>query len=120
VGPNKEATQTGSYTAAEREQHFVCALGNGIISNYIVEAEVGSIASSTIDWEGDNIAFYSGSSGLSNPAINKNTLCPKGGEVTINAAGTGSGVVPLLRPEDITVDFGTELLAEGGPILPGN
>ena len=120
VGEKNDAVQAANYTTAERKNHFVTALGNGTISSYMVSAEVGSVAQATLDWEGDNVAFYTGSSGLANPAIARTTQCPKSGLVTIGAATTGTANTPVLRPEDIEVDFGAAPLDEGGALLPGN
>ena len=120
VGEKNDAVQSRNYTNAERKNHFVTALGNGIISNYSVSAEVGRVTRVTQDWEGDNIVFYTGSSGLANPAVNNTNHCPRSGLVTLGAATTGSALVPPLRPEDIQVDFGVHPLEEGGPLLPGN
>ena len=120
VGEKNDAVQSANYTAAERKNHFVTALGNGIISNYSVSAEIGRVARVTQDWEGDNVVFYTGSSGLANPAVNNTNHCPRSGLVTLGAATTGSALIPPLRPEDIQVDFGIYPLDEGGPLLPGN
>tara|TARA_R100000808_G_scaffold21917_1_gene47471 strand:+ start:4180 stop:5292 length:1113 start_codon:yes stop_codon:yes gene_type:complete len=120
VSEKKDAVQAANYTEAEREKHSVVALGNGMLTNYQVEAEVGAIPSTTLDYEGANILFVTGSSGIPNPAVNTSTMCLRSGVVTIPAASTGTANTPVLRPEDITLDFGPSLLAEGGPVLPGN
>ena len=120
VAEKKDAVQSGNYTAAEREKHFVTSLGNGVLTNYAVEGAIGQIPMATVDWDAANVGFVTGSSGMPNPAINKDNFCRKSGEVTITAATTGSVDTPTLRPEDISLDFGTQLLAEGGPVLPGN
>jgi hypothetical protein len=119
VAENKDAVQTGNYSASEREKHLVVGLGNGVISNFTVSAEVGNIAKTITDWEGKNVVYYSGSSGISNPAIDDSN-CPKSGTITLNAPTTESAQTPLLRPEDINVDFGLKPLAQGGAPLPGN
>ena len=120
VAEKDDAVQSDNYTAAERKKHFVVGLGNGLLTSYTVEAEVGGIPTSTLDYEGANLLFMTGSSGIPNPAVNTDTMCVRPGSVTIPAASTGTANTPVLRPEDISLDFGSELLAEGGPILPGN
>jgi hypothetical protein len=95
-------------------------LGNGAIVNYTIEGAVGEIPSAVVDYEGSNIGFNTGSTKLPNPAINTETLCARSGEVALPTANTGSMETPILRPENISLDFGPTLLSEGGPILPGN
>ena len=112
--------QNENYTELERKNHFVVGLGNGLLTSYGVEAQVGAIPLSTLDYEGSNVSFMSGSSGIPNPAINTNTLCLRPGEVTLPAVTTGAANTPVLRPEDISLDFGPSLLSQGGPVLPGN
>jgi hypothetical protein len=120
VGKEKDAIQSGDYTASDRKNHSVTALGNGILTNYTVEGHVGSIPTAIVEWDGANIAFSSGSSGIPNPAVDRRTFCLRSGEVTLGTA-TSSGIeTPVLRAEDISLDFGPALLAEGGPVLPGN
>jgi hypothetical protein len=120
VAEKKDAVQSENYTESERKNHFVVGLGNGLLTNYGVEAQVGAIPLSTLDYEGANVSFMSGSSGIPNPAVNADTLCLRPGEVTIPGATTGAANTPVLRPEDISLNFGSSLLSQGGPVLPGN
>jgi hypothetical protein len=120
VSERRDAVQPAAYSVAHRKEHAVTALGNGALINYNVSAEVGQIPKAIVDWEGSNVLFTTGSSGFSNPAISKKTFCPEPGEITLPPATTGGMDTPILRPEDISLDFGSTLLPQGGPVLPGN
>tara|TARA_R110001592_G_scaffold199554_4_gene448079 strand:- start:235 stop:1533 length:1299 start_codon:yes stop_codon:yes gene_type:complete len=54
----------------------VIALGNGYVSNYSIEASVGSMPTANVTVEGLNLKSYIGSTGLAIPAVNSNYGIP--------------------------------------------
>ena len=99
----------------------VIALGNGYISNYSVEASVGSMPTANVTVDGLNLKSYVGTTGLASPAINTNYGIPVDGiEFSIPPAISGvlNDSAPnldnetegwsCLRPGDITMSLGTD------------
>lgn len=116
VGEGDDAIQTDEYSASQRNDHVVTALGNGFINSWALEASVGGIPTVTIGGESLNAAFYTGSSGLDSPAINPANGSPIVGDpFTIPTATTGeAGMVDCLRPGDMVLNLGGNL-PFGGP-----
>ena len=107
-------------TAAAGAGNGVIGIGNGFITSYGVEASVGEIPTASVNVEASNLRFdINGASAFANPAIDTSDGTPKIGAVTLPVSSTGELTAFVMRPGDITVDFGTALLQEGGAYLPG-
>jgi hypothetical protein len=78
------------------------SVGNGFITNYSVEASVGSIPTVSVGVEGLNINVCEGRTGL-NPALSIETSLTGTNSFTLPAPVTGSVQVGALRPGDITL-----------------
>jgi len=103
----------------------VIGIGNAYLTDYTLDASVGSIPTVSVSFEGANIAAdnaISGSdlgySGFSTCAIKTSDGAKLTSAVQLPAATTGEGSVTALRPGDISIDFGTASTdAEDGPIV---
>ena len=118
--------------------HSIVGFGNGVLSNYTVNAAVGDFPSASVSVEAYNVSFISGNtsplgtngwiSGNALPSINKGNNSIKQGAVVIPDSTTGKQGVFALRPGDITFNFNeaasdgavaaTNPLAVGGAVLP--
>lgn len=97
----------------------VIGIGNGFLSDYTMEAAVGSIPTATVSIEGLNIRSTTGSASIEHPAV-----VPVSGTSLTDivalpnpVAGTGAAIVTALRPGDITLSFGTFESAGTGQIV---
>ena len=107
-------------TATAGVGNGVIGIGNGFVTSYGVEASVGEIPTASVSVEASNLRFdINGAASFANPAIDTSDGSPKIGAVTLPASTTGQLTAAAMRPGDITVDFGTALLQEGGAYLPG-
>lgn len=99
------------------------AFGNCFLSSYNLNVAVGEIPSASTSWECSNVTIVDGAAdGFQNPAIiatGQGTPTQYTGKVTLPLGSTGSLSVVALRPGDIVLDFGTDDLQIGGPVLPG-
>lgn len=116
------------------EDKSVIALGNGYVSNYSIEASVGSMPTANVTVDGLNLKSYVGSTGLNVPAVNSNFGIPIddidfsippaiSGVLNDSAAGGIGGEEEgwsCLRPGDITMSLGTDGRAAEFELLPGN
>lgn len=94
----------------------VIALGNGYVTNYSMEASVGSMPTASVTIEGLNLQSYIGSDNLDTPAINTQFGTPVDGiQFSVPAAISGVTDVPTsdtdegiscLRPGDISMSLG--------------
>lgn len=115
------------------ENKSVIALGNGYVSNYSIEASVGSMPTASVTVDGLNLRSYTGTQNLDVPAVNTNFGTPiKDVEFSIPPAV--SGVLndsatdvsaetegwACLRPGDITLSLGTDGRAGEFELLPGS
>lgn len=112
----------------------VIALGNGFVSNYSIEASVGSMPTANVTVDGLNLKSYVGSTGLSVPSVNSNFGIPIN-DIEFSIPAAISGVLndsaaggldneeegwSCLRPGDITMSLGTDGRAAEFELLPGN
>lgn len=116
------------------EHKSVIALGNGFVSNYSIEASVGSMPTANVTVDGLNLRSYVGSTGLAVPAVNSNfgipindiefSIPPAISGVLNDSAAGGLGSEEegwsCLRPGDITMSLGTDGRAAEFELLPGN
>jgi len=86
----------------------VIGIGNGFLSDYTLEASVGSIPTASVSIEALNIRSDTGAAAINHPAV-----VPQSGTsltdtvVLPNAeAGTGASIITALRPGDIVLSFG--------------
>ena len=92
----------------------VIGLGNAYLTDYTVDASVGSIPTVSVSFEAANInavvdasGSSAGYSGISIPSISQADGTKLTSKVALPAATTGVGTVTALRPGDVTVSFGT-------------
>lgn len=115
------------------ENKSVIALGNGYVSNYSIEASVGSMPTASVTVDGLNLRSYTGTKDLDVPAVNTNYGTPiKDVEFSIPPAISGvlndsadnvdaeAEGFACLRPGDITLSLGTDGRAGEFELLPGS
>ena len=88
-------------------------IGNAYVTEYSLEASVGSLPTVSVSMEGLNMnadANVSGSangfSGISNPGVERANGSSLTSLVTLPAPASGGVTVAALRPGDIVIDFG--------------
>jgi hypothetical protein len=118
VPEGEDATQ-GAFGASAHANNGVIGIGNGFITSYTLDASVGEIPSSSVSVEASNLRFDTTSSGFQNPAIDFSDGSEIDADITITESTTGTLSTAAIRPGDITVDFGSETLEQGGALLPG-
>ncbi len=117
------------------EDKSVIALGNGFVSNYSIEAAVGSMPTASVTVDGLNLRSYTGTQDLEIPAVNTNFGTPIS-DVEFSLPPAVSGVLndssttsledtdedgwSCLRPGDITLSLGTDGRAAEFELLPGD
>lgn len=104
----------GSNFASQRAQHSTIGFGNATISSYTANFAVGEIPRADVELECGNIIFYTGSSGLSNPAVDRQTATSLGGTFGIPQPNTGTSAVDVLKAGDVSVSFSSNTLNIGG------
>lgn len=87
------------------------SIGNGFVTNYSVDAAVGSIPKVNISVEGLNINVVEGSTGL-NPAVAIETSLTGTTSFVLPPPVTGSIGVTALRPGDITMTVAEGFLVD--------
>lgn len=95
-----EGTDANIDTALATGQGKVIGIGNGFLSSYSLETSVGDIPTVTVNAEGLNMRFYSGTTGLPFPAVNPEDGTNVAGTFTLPAPVTGAGFTAL-RPGDV-------------------
>tara|TARA_X000001036_G_scaffold300940_1_gene280017 strand:- start:3785 stop:4927 length:1143 start_codon:yes stop_codon:yes gene_type:complete len=120
VPEGEDATQSAEYTTVQEAKNGVIGIGNGYITSYGFSASVGEIPSASVSVEASNLRFDTSSSGIPNPAVDPSNGTAVGGNtVAIPKSTTGDLQAFAIRPGDITVDFGSSELQQGGALLPG-
>jgi len=116
------------------------ALGNGYVSNYSVEAAVGSMPTASVTIDGLNLRSYTGVADLENPAIDtrygypltgtnkfslpmavsgKDNRGPDGGfDSSPSNEASGDAGIACLRPGDISMSLGDNGRAGAFELLP--
>lgn len=116
------------------KENSVIALGNGFVSNYSIEAAVGSMPTASVTVDGLNLRSYTGTQNLDSPAVNTNFGTPIK-DIKFSLPPAVSGVLndssddakmdeqedgwSCLRPGDITLSLGTDGRASEFELLPG-
>lgn len=118
----------------DNKENSVIALGNGFVSNYSIEAAVGSMPTASVTVDGLNLRSYTGTQNLDIPAVNTNfgtpikdvqfSLPPAVSGVLNDSSDTSKADVQedgwsCLRPGDITLSLGTDGRAAEFELLPG-
>jgi hypothetical protein len=95
--------------AADITSYPVIGIGNGFISNYSMEASVGSLAQATVSVEARQFAVDLTSSGNAIPAVNaEDGVAETGIQYVMPPAVTGEGNMPLaLKHGDMTLAIQT-------------
>lgn len=103
----------------------VIGIGNAYLTDYTVDASVGSIPTVSVSFEAANISANNaisgsaaGYSGFKSAAISQAEGTKLDSDIEIAAPTTGVGTITALRPGDIDITFGTASTdAEDGPII---
>lgn len=120
VPEGSDATHDTAGTYDSPETNGVIGVGNGFLTSYGFSASVGEIPTASCSVEASNLRFDTSSSGIPNPAIDPSNGTAVGGdEIEIPKSTTGNLQAFAVRPGDITVDFGSASLNQGGAVLPG-
>lgn len=97
-------------TVTNPDQRDVLALGNAFVSNYTFNAAVGQVPTANLTVDALNIVAYTGSSGLTTPAVNPSNsarITTYTFQLPNARTITGKQTVFALRPGDITLSFPT-------------
>lgn len=86
-------------------------VGNGYVTNYSVEASVGSLPTVSVSVEGLNINVVSGNSGQL-PALNVETSDPTNNFFVLPTPNSGLIGISALRPGDIEMELEDGVLAD--------
>lgn len=78
----------------------VIGIGNGFLSSFSLEAAVGDIPTVTVNAEGLNMRFYTGTDSLGLPTVNPEDGSSVAGTFTIPVPVSGAGYTAL-RPGDV-------------------
>ena len=105
----------------------VIGIGNAYLTDYTIDASVGSIPTVSVSFEAANINSVAnpnlsgsadGISGIFSPAIAQEDGSIITNQVELPSPVTGVGSITALRPGDISITFGTAAGdAEDGPIV---
>lgn len=106
TAPQGDDANNGVYDPADAA---VEAFGNGFISSYTADGQVGNLPTVRVQVQALNFRVDFGTSGLPSPAVNPedgSAIVGSGTTVDLPAAVSGlNGQVTALRPGDITVDI---------------
>jgi len=113
-------TDVNTTNKSSKSTSTIISIGNGFVTNYSMNASVGSIPTASVSVEGMNITAQPATTGFPTPSINPSTATQ--GTATCTLPNPVSGTVgQILRPGDIQVqlsmpgdaagDRGTGLLA---------
>ena len=106
----KEGTDAnGNASSAAGEGSTVISIGNGFVTNYSMEASVGSIPTASISVEGLNIRSDNAAASLSTPAVDPEDGTVGGATYHLPDPISGS-VGDILRPGDVELSLGNPAL----------
>ena len=97
--------------------HDVIGFGNCFVSSYSANFSVGEIPRADIEMQASNIVFWTGMhSGLYSPSLNLEGQRTHSGIVQLTAPSTGDtiGPVTVLRPQDVSISFVGDDIADTG------
>ena len=106
---------TGKFSSTDRATHDVVSFGNCTFNSYTANFAVGEIPRVDLEGEAQNIQFNAGgSSGLYNPALDRNAKRADTGQFMLGIPSTGDMNVLVLRPEDVTLSLSKNTFDFGG------
>jgi hypothetical protein len=115
AGGNTLTAATGKFSATDNATHDVVSFGNCTFNSYSVNFSVGEIPRVDLEGEAQNIQFnVGGSSGLYNPALDRNAKRADTGQFMLGVPSTGDMNVLVLRPEDVTLSLSRDTFDFGG------
>jgi len=115
-----DATQDDPYSQVDFGGMGVIGVGNGFLTSYAFNAAVGELPNVSTSVEASNLRFDTSGSGFANPAIDFELGTSVGGDgIELPLSSTGELQAFAVRPGDITVNFGTDKLSQGGALLDG-
>ena len=115
-----DATQVGAYDEDAYNGMGVIGVGNGFLTSYAFNAAVGELPNASVSVEASNLRFDTSGSGFANPAIDFEQGSAVGGDtIQLPLSSTGELQAFAVRPGDISVDFDSDKLSQGGALLPG-
>jgi len=111
--------------SSDTAPNSVIGIGNAYLTDYTIDASVGSIPTVSTSFEAANINSVStlsgtsdGISGIFSPAISQADGSVINSQIELPNPTTGVGSITALRPGDISIAFGTASTdAEDGPIV---
>lgn len=121
----REGSDAQGLTAGDHQESDVIGVGNGFLSDYTVEASVGSIPTATVSIEGFNIISNTGTQNIEIPAVDLSVGTPitginfslppaTGGALDTSNDTTAESEVSALRPGDVqlTINSDSTLLSD--------
>mgnify|MGYP003131567249 CR=1 FL=1 len=112
---NTLSAATGKFSSTDNATHDVVSFGNCTFNSYTVNFAVGEIPRVDLEGEAQNIQFNAaGSSGLYNPALDRNAKRADTGQFMLGVPSTGDMNVLVLRPEDVTLSLSKNTFDFGG------
>ena len=123
----QEGSDAQGLTASNHLTSDSICVGNGFLSDYSIEASVGSIPTATVTIEGFNIISDTGTQNLSIPAVDlqdgtpitevKFSLPPAtGGALSTSDDTTAESPVSALRPGDVNITISSDATLMSDPL----
>lgn len=119
---SKEGEDAFNTTVYEDQaaNHDVVGFGNCFVSSYSASFSVGEIPRADIEMQASNIVFWTGMhSGLYTPALDLEGERTFTGLTKLPAPDTGSMSTLVLRPQDVSVSFINDTIANGSDEVIG-
>jgi hypothetical protein len=119
---SKEGEDAFNTTVYEEQaaNHDVVGFGNCFVSSYSASFSVGEIPRADIEMQASNIVFWTGMhSGLYTPALDLEGERTFTGLTKLPAPDTGSMSTLVLRPQDVSVSFINDTIANGSDEVIG-
>lgn len=119
---SKEGEDAFNTTVYEDQaaNHDVVGFGNCFVSSYSASFSVGEIPRADIEMQASNIVFWTGMhSGLYTPALDLEGERTFTGLTQLPAPDTGSMSTLVLRPQDVSVSFASDTIANGSDEVIG-
>ena len=109
-GNDANGTASGDASLTGSEASTI-SIGNGFITNYSLEASVGSLPTVSVSVEGLNVNVVEGNSGTL-PALSIETSVTGSNQFRLPAPNSGSIGISALRPGDILMEVADPVLAD--------
>jgi hypothetical protein len=105
VSYSPQGQDDDGYSSSDFQRDMV-GVGNCYISNYSINAGVGQPVTASVSVEGLNIAFYTGCTGKTTPAVNPSNSARINDwtfTLPVGQAQTGGSTISIIKPGDITM-----------------